>query len=94
MTNLKNLASSKIHCVNSTNKGEIANARYIYQYTSSDDTVTRGPVANFWALRSHTLRIEAEEEESRSLCLEFPQFDYYVLSTFPFSILVVCVPFR
>lgn len=28
--NLKNLASSRIHCVNSTAKGEIAYARYVY----------------------------------------------------------------
>lgn len=39
----------------------------------------RGPVANFWAMRSHTLRIEAEEE-FRSLCLKFPQFGYDVLT--------------
>ena len=39
----------------------------------------RAPVANFWATRSHTLRSEAEEE-FRSMCLEFPQFGYDVLS--------------
>ena len=78
---LKNLASSKIHCVNSTAKGEIAYARYVYAYTSKDDTTIRAPVANFWATRSHTLRQEAEDE-FRSLCLEFPQFGYDVLSTF------------
>ncbi|KAI1367180.1 hypothetical protein F5Y08DRAFT_336849 [Xylaria arbuscula] len=76
---LKNLASSKIHCVNSTAKGEITYARYIYQYTSKDDTTVRAPVANFWATRSHTLRAEAEEE-FRSLCLEFPQFGYDILT--------------
>ncbi|KAI3336854.1 hypothetical protein HD806DRAFT_19780 [Xylariaceae sp. AK1471] len=76
---LKNLASSKIHCVNSTAKGEITYARYIYQYTSNEDTTVRAPVANFWATRSHTLRAEAEEE-FRSLCLEFPQFGYDVLT--------------
>ncbi|KAI1384833.1 uncharacterized protein F4822DRAFT_416395 [Hypoxylon trugodes] len=76
---LKNLASSKIHCVNSTAKGEITYARYIYQYTNKDDTSVRAPVANFWATRSHTLRSEAEEE-FRSLCLEFPQFGYDVLT--------------
>jgi hypothetical protein len=79
LTHLKNLASSKIHCVNSTAKGEIAYARYVYQYTSKDDTSIRVPVANFWATRSHTLRSEAEDE-LRSLCLEFPQFGYDVLS--------------
>ncbi|KAI5855040.1 hypothetical protein GGS23DRAFT_601520 [Durotheca rogersii] len=79
MEKLKGLASSKIHCVNSTAKGEIAYARYVYQFTSKDDTVIRAPVANFWATRSHTLRAEAEEE-FRSLCLEFPQFGYDVLT--------------
>lgn len=81
MDKLKSLASSKIHCVNSTAKGEITYARYIYQYTGKDDTTVRAPVANFWATRSHTLRAEAEDE-FRSLCLEFPQFGYDVLSKF------------
>ncbi|RYP54602.1 hypothetical protein DL768_000662 [Monosporascus sp. mg162] len=76
---LKSLASSKIHCVNSTAKGEITYARYVYQYTRKDDTTVRAPVANFWATRSHTLRAEAEEE-FRGLCLEFPQFGYDVLT--------------
>jgi len=76
---LKNLASSKIHCVNSTAKGEIAYARYVYEFTGTEDTSIRAPVANFWATRSHTLRAEAEDE-FRSLCLEFPQFGYDVLS--------------
>ena len=76
---LKQLASSKIHCVNSTAKGEITYARYVYAYTAPSDTVIRAPVANFWATRSHTLRSEAEAE-FRSLCLEFPQFGYDVLS--------------
>jgi hypothetical protein len=79
LTDLKNLASSKIHCVNSTAKGEIAYARYVYEYTSREDTAIRVPVANFWATRSHTLRAEAEEE-FRTLCLEFPQFGYDVLT--------------
>ncbi|KAK3295327.1 uncharacterized protein B0H64DRAFT_144393 [Chaetomium fimeti] len=79
LTDLKNLASSKIHCVNSTAKGEIAYARYVYEYTSREDTSIRVPVANFWATRSHTLRAEAEEE-FRTLCLEFPQFGYDVLT--------------
>jgi hypothetical protein len=76
---LKNLAASKIHRVSSTAKGEIAYARYVYQYTPKDDTTIRAPIANFWAMRSHTLRAEAEEE-FKSLCLEFPQFGYDVLS--------------
>ncbi|KAI0405398.1 hypothetical protein F4802DRAFT_181586 [Xylaria palmicola] len=79
MDKLKSLSSSKIHCVNSTAKGEITYARYVYQYTSPGDTTVRAPVANFWATRSHTLRAEAEEE-FRSLCLEFPQFGYDVLT--------------
>ncbi len=79
LVHLKNLASSKIHCVNSTAKGEIAYARYVYEFTARDDTAIRVPVANFWATRSHTLRAEAEEE-FRGLCLEFPQFGYDVLS--------------
>ncbi|KAK0630963.1 hypothetical protein B0T17DRAFT_487465 [Bombardia bombarda] len=79
LTLLKNLASSKIHCVNSTAKGEIAYARYVYEYTPKDDNTIRAPVANFWATRSHTLRAEAEGE-FRSLCLEFPQFGYDVLT--------------
>ncbi|KAK3322811.1 hypothetical protein B0H66DRAFT_555262 [Apodospora peruviana] len=79
LVDLKNLASSKIHCVNSTAKGEIAYARYVYEFTGKDDTSIRVPVANFWATRSHTLRSEAEDE-FRSLCLEFPQFGYDVLT--------------
>lgn len=77
--NLRTLASSKIHCVNSTAKGEIAYARYVYAYTSEADSTVRAPVANFWANRSHTLRAEAEPE-FKSLCLEYPQFGYDVLS--------------
>ncbi|KAL2158860.1 hypothetical protein VTH06DRAFT_4052 [Thermothelomyces fergusii] len=79
LAHLKHLASSKIHCINSTAKGEISYARYVYQHTSKDDTTIRVPVANFWATRSHTLRAEAEEE-FRSLCLEFPEFGYDVLT--------------
>ncbi|CAH0052555.1 unnamed protein product [Clonostachys solani] len=76
---LKTLASSKIHCVNSTAKGEIAYARYVYGYTRIDDSHMRAPIASFWATRSHTLRSEAEEE-FKSLCLEYPQFGYDVLT--------------
>ena len=76
---LKSLATSKIHCVHSTAKGEITYARYVYAYTNKEDTSIRAPVANFWATRSHTLRAEAEEE-FRSLCLEYPQFGYDVLT--------------
>lgn len=76
---LRTLASSKIHCVNSTAKGEIAYAKYVYQYTDDTDTTIRVPVASFWASRSHTLRAEAEPE-FKELCLQFPQFGYDVLS--------------
>ncbi|CAG8954106.1 hypothetical protein HYFRA_00009210 [Hymenoscyphus fraxineus] len=76
---LKALASSKIHAVDSTAKGEIAYARYVYAHTQKDDKVIRAPVANFWATRSHTLRAEAEDE-FRMMCLEFPQFGYDVLT--------------
>ncbi|KAL2753074.1 hypothetical protein ACRALDRAFT_1078062 [Sodiomyces alcalophilus JCM 7366] len=76
---LKALSSSKIHCVNSTAKGEIAYARYVYEYTNADDTTVRAPIASFWAARSHTLRSEAEDE-FKALCLEFPQFGYDVLT--------------
>ncbi|KAL1839412.1 hypothetical protein VTJ49DRAFT_1543 [Mycothermus thermophilus] len=79
LQSLRSLASNKIHCVNSTAKGEIAYARFVYANTSKDDTVVRVPIANFWATRSHTLRAEAEEE-FRDLCLEFPQFGYDVLT--------------
>jgi len=76
---LKTLASSKIHCVNSTAKGEIAYARYVYAYTSKEDEKVRAPITSFWATRSHTLRSEAEEE-FKALCLEHPQFGYDVLT--------------
>ncbi|QUC19238.1 uncharacterized protein UV8b_03479 [Ustilaginoidea virens] len=76
---LKKLSSSKIHCIDSTAKGEIAYARYVYANTTNDDVKVRAPIASFWAMRSHTLRAEAEEE-FKSLCLEFPQFGYDVLT--------------
>ena len=76
---LKTLAHSKIHRINSTAVGEIAYARYVYGNTPNDDTTIRKPVAAFWAQRSHVLRHEAEAE-FRSMCLEFPQFGFDVLS--------------
>ncbi|KAL6925289.1 hypothetical protein ACHAPO_009023 [Fusarium lateritium] len=76
---LRTLSSSKIHCVNSTAKGEIAYARYVYAFTNNDDITIRAPVASFWATRSHTLRAEAEDE-FKALCLEHPQFGYDVLT--------------
>ena len=77
---LRALASGKIHCVNSTAKGEIEYARYVYGHTEAGDKGVRAPVAQFWATRSHVLRSEAEE--FKGLCLEFPQFGYDVLSEF------------
>ena len=79
MPELQTLAISKIHCVQSTAQGEIAYARYVYATTRIDDTTVRHPVAKFWATRSHTLRSEAEHE-FQSLCLEYPQFAYDVLT--------------
>lgn len=76
---LKSLAHAKIHRTNSTAKGEIAYARYVYKETTPEDTTIRKPVAAFWATRSHVLRHEAEAE-FRSMCLEFPQFGFDVLS--------------
>ncbi|SPO04586.1 uncharacterized protein DNG_07271 [Cephalotrichum gorgonifer] len=79
LPDLKVLATSKIHCVDSTAGGEIAYARYVYGHTTADDRSVRAPVAQFWATRSHVLRSEAEDE-FRGLCLEFPQFGYDVLT--------------
>jgi len=76
---LKTLAHSKIHCVNSSAKGEIAYARYVYATTPKEDDTIRRPVASFWAHRSHVLRAEAEDE-FRQMCLEFPQFGFDVLT--------------
>lgn len=76
---LKTLAHSKIHRISSTARGEIAYARYVYANTSADDVVIRKPIAAFWATRSHVLRHEAEME-FRTMCLEFPQFGFDVLS--------------
>ncbi len=73
------LAHRKIHLTESTAKGEIAYARFVYKETSPDDEAIRRPVAAFWAQRSHVLRHEAEHEFKR-MCLEFPQFGFDVLS--------------
>lgn len=81
MGTLKTLAHSKIHCVNSSAKGEIAYARYVYATTQKEDDTIRKPVASFWAHRSHVLRREAEDE-FRQMCLEFPQFAFDVLCKF------------
>lgn len=68
MPDLRTLAHSKIHCVDSTAKGEIAYARFVYGNTPQEDVTIRKPVASFWAQRSHVLRKEAEAE-FRSMCL-------------------------
>jgi len=79
MPELKTLAHSKIHRINSTAVGEIAYARFVYGNTPADDVTIRKPVAAFWATRSHVLRHEAEDE-FKSMCLEYPQFGFDVLS--------------
>ncbi|EER24029.1 hypothetical protein CPC735_053990 [Coccidioides posadasii C735 delta SOWgp] len=76
--NLKSLAQGKIHRINSTAKGEIEYAKYVYTHTNPGDSI-RKPVAAFWATRSHVLRHEAEED-FRSLCLQYPQFGFDVLN--------------
>lgn len=76
---LKTLAHSKIHRINSTAVGEIAYARFVYGNTPTNDYIIRKPVAAFWATRSHVLRHEAEAE-FKAMCLEFPQFGFDVLS--------------
>jgi len=79
MPSLSALAHKKIHLTSSTAHGEIAYARYVYANTEAADESIRKPVAAFWATRSHVLRHEAEKE-FRSMCLEFPQFGFDVLS--------------
>ncbi|KAL4781922.1 hypothetical protein BJX76DRAFT_307814 [Aspergillus varians] len=76
---LKSLAHSKIHRIDSTSRGELAYARYVYANTASTDVTIRKPVSNFWGMRSHILRHEAEED-FKQLCLDVPQFCFDVLS--------------
>lgn len=76
---LAGVAHKKIHLTQSTAKGEIAYARFVYKETSTGDEAIRKPVAAFWATRSHVLRHEAEQE-FKKLCLEHPQFGFDVLS--------------
>ncbi|KAL4792911.1 hypothetical protein BDV19DRAFT_243600 [Aspergillus venezuelensis] len=75
---LKALAHSKIHRINSSSRGELAYARYVYDNTTLDDSI-RKPVSNYWGMRSHVLRHEAEDD-FKQLCLEVPQFCFDVLS--------------
>lgn len=79
MPELSAVAHRKIHLTQSTAKGEIAYARFVYKESNPDDDNIRKPVAAFWATRSHVLRHEAEQEFKR-MCLEFPQFGFDVLS--------------
>lgn len=76
---LATLSHSKIHIEKSTAKGEIAYARYVYANTGKEDIQIRKPVAFFWANRSYVLRHEAESE-FKTMCLDFPQFGFDVLS--------------
>ncbi|KAL2824680.1 hypothetical protein BDW59DRAFT_84814 [Aspergillus cavernicola] len=76
---LKSLAHSKIHSINSTSRGELAYARYVYDHTSADELTIRKPVYSFWGSRSHILRHEAGED-FKQLCLDVPQFCFDVLS--------------
>jgi len=76
---LKALAHSKVHRVNSTARGEIEYARFVYANTPREDTTIRRPIASFWGQRSHVLRHEAESE-FKKLCLEFPEYGFDVLS--------------
>ena len=52
VSELKHLAHAKIHRINSTAKGELAYARYVYANTPREDTTIRNPIASFWAHRS------------------------------------------
>ena len=76
---LKTLAHSKINATEATAQGELSYARFVYRETNKGDMTIRRPVAAFWATRSHVLRHQAEEQ-FRTMCLEFPQFGFDVLS--------------
>lgn len=75
---LKSLAHTKIHRVNSTPRGELSYARYVYTHTSVEDTTIRRPVATYWATRGHLLRHEVQEAWD-SMCIEVPEFTTDVL---------------
>jgi len=79
MPNLKTLAHSKIHLVNSNAVAELNYARYVYSHTQRGDDTIRKPVASFWGQRSHVLR-HGTEGSFREMCLEFPEFAFDVLS--------------
>jgi hypothetical protein len=52
MPELKHLAHSKIHRINSTAKGELRYAKFVYENTTPEDKTIRNPIASFWAHRS------------------------------------------
>lgn len=79
VTDLTHLAISKVHLVQSTARGEIEYARYVYGNTPRTDSRIRKPIAAFWGARSHVLRHEAEDE-FKQLCIEFPEFAFDVLT--------------
>ncbi|KAL9131119.1 MAG: hypothetical protein Q9217_000881 [Psora testacea] len=79
MPQLRTLAHSKIHLVNSNAVAELAYARYVYSHTSKNDKTIRKPVASFWGQRSHVLRHESEGT-FKEMCLQYPEFGFDVLS--------------
>ncbi|KAF2152092.1 hypothetical protein K461DRAFT_279619 [Myriangium duriaei CBS 260.36] len=79
LPDLSALAHRKIHLAESTARGEIAYARYVYGNTKVEDVQIRKPVAQFWATRSHVLRHEAEDS-FKETCLSYPQFALDVLT--------------
>ena len=76
---LKALAHSKVHRVNASARGELAYGRYVYANTPRTDVTIRKPIASFWGIRAYTLRHDAEDD-FKSLCLEYPEFGFDVLS--------------
>ena len=76
---LRHLAHSKIHRIESTAKAEVQYARFVYSSTPSDDWTIRRPIVHFWASRSHLLRHEPDID-FKKMCLDFPQFGFDVLS--------------
>ncbi|RPA87493.1 hypothetical protein BJ508DRAFT_320506 [Ascobolus immersus RN42] len=76
---LKTLAHSKIHRINSTAVGELEYARYVYGNTDTKDVTIRAPIATFWAHKSYVLRHQAQKE-FKDMILDFPQFAYDILT--------------
>ena len=52
MDELKTLAHAKIHKINSTARGELEYARYVYANTPKEDKTNRTPIATY---RAHNL---------------------------------------